>query len=60
MSSQRKVDRDAAVAVLERVDDVPPQIMIGERAGDPDAARETLGQALEPMLRALVPGKNKQ
>ena len=28
------------------------------RAGDPDAARETLGQALEPMLRALVPGKN--
>jgi AcrR family transcriptional regulator len=27
------------------------------RAGDPDAARATLGQALEPMLRALAPSK---
>jgi AcrR family transcriptional regulator len=28
------------------------------RAGDPDAARATLGQALEPMLRALAPSKS--
>ena len=30
MRSQREVDRDAAVAVLERDDDVTPQIMIRE------------------------------
>lgn len=29
------------------------------RAGDPDAARATLGQALEPMLRALAPTKRR-
>ena len=29
------------------------------RAGDPDAARATLGQALEPMLRALAPSKKR-
>ena len=29
------------------------------RAGDPDAARATLGQALEPMLRGLAPGNGR-
>jgi AcrR family transcriptional regulator len=29
------------------------------RAGDPDAARASLGEALEPMLRALAPGKSR-
>jgi hypothetical protein len=45
MRSQREVDRDAAVAVLERDDDVTPQIMIRERAGEEDERRPPAGRS---------------
>jgi hypothetical protein len=34
VSAQREVDRDAAVLVLQPGDDVTPQVVIGERAGE--------------------------
>ena len=45
MRSQREVDRDAAVAVLERGNDVTPQVMIRERAGEEDKRRPPAGRS---------------
>jgi hypothetical protein len=45
MRSQREVDRDAAVVILERDDDVTPQIMIRERAGEEDERRPSAGRS---------------
>jgi len=39
MRSQREVDSDAAVAAIERADDVTPQVAIRERAGEEDERR---------------------
>ena len=52
MRSQREVDRDAAVAVLERDDDITPQVTVRERAGEEDErrpmTRRSPGQGSEP------------
>src|SRR5215469_11340496 len=57
MRSQREVDRDAAVAVLERGDDVTPQVMIRERAREEDERRPLAGclpgQGPEPGLQSF-------
>jgi hypothetical protein len=44
MRTQWKVDRDAAMAVLKRGDNVPPQFMIRERAGVEDDCRTLAGR----------------
>src|SRR6185437_3209730 len=50
--AERKVDRDAAVAVLQRGDDVAPQVVVRERAGVEDdgrpRARRVPGEGTEP------------
>ena len=57
MRSQREIDRDAAVAVLERGDDVAPQIAIRERAGEEDERRPITGRSpcegSEPRVKPL-------
>src|SRR5260370_34964385 len=45
MRSQREVDRDAPVAVLERDDHVTPQVAIRERAGEEDDGRPAAGRS---------------
>ena len=57
MRAQREVDRDAAVAVLERGDDVTPQVPVRERAGEEDERRTVTGrppgQRCEPGFESL-------
>ena len=45
MRAEREVDRDAAVAVLERGDDVTPQVAVRERAGEEDERRPVAGRS---------------
>src|SRR5580693_6741028 len=44
MPPERKVDRDAAVAVPERGDDVAPQPMVRERPREEDERRPSAGR----------------
>jgi hypothetical protein len=44
--SQGEVDRDAAVAILERGDDVTPQIAVRERPGEEDERRPLAGRSV--------------
>jgi hypothetical protein len=57
MRSQREVDRDAAVAILKRDDDVTPQIAIRERACEEDergpSTGRSPGQGSKPSFRAF-------
>ena len=53
--SERQVDGDAAVAVLERGDDVTPQVMIRERAGEEDERRSLAGRLPGQRCRAGFP-----
>lgn len=55
MRSQREVDRDAAVAVLERADDVTPQVVIRQRAGEEDQRRGRDRTTAKPAVRAVFP-----
>ena len=56
MRSQRKVDRDAAVVVLKRGDDVAPEVVIRERAREEDEcgppAGRVPGQGTEPGFKS--------
>jgi hypothetical protein len=55
MRPQREIDRDAAVAILERDDDVTPQIAIRERACEEDerraSTRRSPGQGPKPSFQ---------
>jgi hypothetical protein len=57
MRSQRAVDRDAAITVLERNDHITPQGAIRERAGEEDERRPSAGrppgQGPEPGFQSL-------
>ena len=52
---EREVDRDAAVAVLERGDDVTPQVPVRERAGEEDERRALSGRPARQRGRAGSP-----